>query len=217
VAQRSPGRPAAGDPAVIDTDALLDRALEMFAERGYEGTSVRELARAVGVSHNLIPQRVGSKEQLWFAAVDRGFNALALELAQAVANQPDAADDADRLRAILVTFVEVNALRPALLRIINQEAIAPGPRLDHIYANFIEPVRIFGADLLERLEALGKVRTRSVGVLYFMLTHGAGGPFALPALADRLDSSFDPHDPVAVRAHAEEVASVLFDGLFTRN
>jgi hypothetical protein len=64
------------------------------------------------------------------------------------------------------------------------------------------------------LEAEGKVRTRNVGLLYVMLTHGAGGPFALPALAGRLGAIPDSKDPAAVRAYAEEVGGLLFDGLF---
>jgi TetR/AcrR family transcriptional regulator len=212
VATRPRGRPVSDD--AVTTDALLDRALEMFADRGYDAMSVRELARGLGVSHNLIPQRIGSKEQLWFAAIDRGFNALAAALAQVLTEQDDHTDDAQRLRALLVTFIEANATRPALLRIVNQEAIAPGPRLDHIFTNFIEPVRQFGEDLLNRLEADGTVRTRSIGPFYFLLTHGAGGAFALPALAQRLGASPDPSDPVAVRKYAEEVGGLLADGLF---
>lgn len=211
---RGRGRPLASDPASPATEQLLDRALDMFAERGFEAMSVRELAREVGVSHNLIPQRLGSKEQLWFAAVDRGFGALAVALAQVIADQGDELDDAARLRTLLVTFVEANALRPALLRIISQEAVAPGPRLDHIFDNYIAPVRDFGAELLTRLESEGKVRTNSVGVLYFLLTHGAGGPFALPGLAQRLGTAPDPHTPSAIRAYAEEVGELLFRGLF---
>ena len=210
---RGRGRPAANDPTTIPTDRLLDRALELFAERGFDGMSVRELAREFGVSHNLIPQRLGSKERLWFMAVDRGFTALALELAQAIADQADLEDDLQRLRAIIVRFIEANTMRPALLRVINQEATAPGPRLDHLWSNYIEPVRIFGEDLLTRLETDGKVRSRSVSALYFLMTSGAAGPSILPALAEKFDGPLDLHDPEVVHRHAEAVATMIFDGL----
>src|SRR5690242_16604427 len=152
---RARGRPTASDPATLSTELLLDRALELFADRGFDAMSVRELARELGVSHNLIPQRIGTKEQLWFAAVDRGFGALAVALAEVLQEQDEAVDDVERLRTLLVTFVAANARRPALLRIINQEAISPGPRLDHIFTNYIEPVSQFGEELLTRLEAEG--------------------------------------------------------------
>lgn len=209
---RGRGRPPAGDPATISTEELLDAALDAFAERGYEATSVRELARSLGVSHNLIPQRIGTKEQLWYAAIDRGFGVLAAALAEAVRDHPDL-DDVARLRLLVVRFIEANALRPALLRILTQEATAPGPRLDHIFDAYIAPVADFGEGLLQSLRDQGAVTDVPVSLLYFLMTHGAGGPLALPALADRLGASVDPTDATAVRRHAEAAADLLFDGI----
>ncbi len=197
----------------MPTALLLDRALEMFAESGYDGMSVRELARELGVSHNLIPQRIGSKEELWFAAINRGFGSLALELAQAIAERADEEDDLARLRALLVRWVEANTTRPALLRIINQEATAPGPRLDYLFERYIAPVREFGDDLLAGLAKDGRVRTSSAPLMYFMMTHGAGGPFILPALADKFGTPLDTSDATAVHEHATSVADLIFDGL----
>lgn len=213
MAARGRGRPASGSTDVLPTDAVLDASLVAFAERGFEGTSVREIARDLGVSHNLIPQRIGSKDDLWRAAVDRGFGELALALAAALAEVDEGASDLERLRAMVVRFVEANAARPALLRIISREAVAPGWRFDHLWDRYIDPVRLFGAELLGRLEAAGQVRTGSVSHIYFFMTHGAGGPLALPALADRFGSGVDPTDAEAVHRHALEATDLLFDGL----
>ncbi len=209
---RGRGRPASDDESTLSTEAVLDAALDAFGERGYDGTSVRELARHLGVSHNLIPQRIGTKEQLWFAAVDQGFGALGASLAEVVADGAEGGDVA-HLRALVVRFIEANARRPALLQIINQEATANGPRLDHLFVNYIEPVRQFGADLLARLEVNGEVRTGSVGLVYFLMTHGAGGPLALPGLAQRFGEPVDPDDAEAVHRHAVEATAVIFEGL----
>lgn len=214
VGARARGRPTAGDPSTVSTDRLLEVALDAFAERGYEGTSVRELARGLGVSHNLIPQRLGSKDDLWHRAVDHGFAQIAAALAEVDPGAYD--DDLDRLRALVVRFVEANAARPALLRIISREAITPGPRFDYLFDRYIDPVRVYGADLLAGLETEGRVRTGSVGLVYFFMTHGAGGPLALPALAERFGDAVDAGDADAVRRHATEAVGLLFDGLVTR-
>lgn len=211
---RGRGRPPAGDPGVVDTADLLDAALEAFADRGYDGTSVREIARGLGVSHNLIPQRIGSKEQLWRASVDHGFAQLAAALA-GVAVGPMPGDDLATLRALVVRFVEQSGKRPALLRIIQREAATPGPRFDHLFA-YIDPVRVFGGDLLARLREAGQVRTDSVGLMYFFMTHGAGGPLTLPAIAERFGIGVDPADPDAVHRHAVAAVDLLFDGLLAR-
>ncbi len=67
-APRGRGRPRAGEE--LDVARLLRGALDAFAESGYDGTSVRELSRRLGVSHALLTARFGSKEGLWFAAIE---------------------------------------------------------------------------------------------------------------------------------------------------
>ena len=211
--RRARGRPPADDPTTLSTEHLLDEALEAFAERGYDGTSVREIARKLGVSHNLIPQRIGSKEVLWQRAVDQGFGRLMLVLITALEDDPE--DDVARLRAVVTKFVEANAARPALLRVISKEAVIAGARFDYLFDNYIEPVRVMGAELLAGLRGTGRLRTDSVGLLYFFMTHGAGGPAALPGLAHRVGNQVNPDDPEAVRRHAEEAVDVLFGGLLS--
>ncbi|MCX7621345.1 MAG: TetR/AcrR family transcriptional regulator [Acidimicrobiales bacterium] len=200
---------------VVSDEELLDAALEAFARDGFAGTSVREVARTLGVSHNLIPQRFGSKERLWYAAVDHGFSRLLADLLP-LATEPFP-DDVARLRAWMVRFVEANAARPALLRIINREAAAPGPRLDYLFERYIKPVGELGAQLLADLHRRGEVATTSVALVYFLLTHGAGGPTTFPALAERFGEPVEPGDPAAVRHHARAAVDVLFDGLRGRH
>jgi len=192
-------------------DQVLEAALEAFAEHGFAATSVREVARQLGVSHNLIPQRFGSKERLWYAAVDHGFGSLLTDLLPVVLE--DEPDDVSRLRSWMVRFIEANAARPALLRIINREAASPGPRFDYLYDHYIEPVRLAGDAFLVDLHERGLVTTTSVGLVYFLMTHGAGGPIAFPALAERFGDAVQPDDPEAVRRHAEEAVDVIFGGL----
>lgn len=204
---RPRGRPAAGTADAGPGDAaLLDAALRSFADRGYDGTSVRELARDLGVSHNLIPQRFGTKEQLWYAAVEHGFGTLFVDMLTVLEDPAD--DPLDRLEAMVVRFVESNATNPSLLRIINQEAANPGPRLDHLFDTYIGPVQHLGQALLDELHDAGRIRTKDVGLVYFLMMNGAGGPLALPALAARFGRPVtDPH------AHAVTAVEVLFAGL----
>ncbi|MCF7549325.1 TetR family transcriptional regulator [Pseudonocardia sp. WMMC193] len=56
------------DPAARRA-AILAAAASVFAERGYPGTTMREVARRAGVTHGLITLHFGSKEKLFLAAV----------------------------------------------------------------------------------------------------------------------------------------------------
>jgi AcrR family transcriptional regulator len=108
-------------------EQLLVEALGLFSERGYAGTSTKQIAAAAGVTEGLVFHHFGSKEALLvellgrgtsfagkvFALVERGSaasaRALLLEVAQAYA---EATSEERRL----VTFVTAEAQVNPLLR-----------------------------------------------------------------------------------------------------
>src|SRR5512139_3551664 len=61
------------DPA---PDRILDAAERLFAERGFEGASVRDLAAAAGVNLAAINYHFGGKEALYRAVGERLMNEL---------------------------------------------------------------------------------------------------------------------------------------------
>lgn len=50
---------------------ILDEALIMFAERGYKGTNLRDLAAALSLSKSALYKHFDSKENIWNALLDR--------------------------------------------------------------------------------------------------------------------------------------------------
>ena len=208
IAPRRRGRPSRGSTAV-DEPSVLEAALELFAEQGYDGASVRELCRRLGVSHNLLHQRYGSKERLWFAAVDHGFHGLAEEFIDAALGIDD---DLVALRRVMVRFLDVAAREPALLQIINQEATRAGPRLDHIVDAYLGPAVVMMEEICARLVAGGVFRPLPVPAIYVLVTHGAGGVVSLGPLADRLGLAPLRRDPESVHEFAETIVDVVIAG-----
>lgn len=214
------GRPPAGE-SPASADEILLAALKGFAAQGYDGMSVRDLNLRLGVSHNLVHRRFGSKEELWRAAVDRWFSELQTTLEAALDGEGEGdgagtdggagSDPVDVLERFVVAFIEGNALRPELTRLMNVEAATPGPRLDHLFATYVRPVWRRVARLYQDLEDQGRVRPLPAGVLFF-LVHGATGPASHRALADKLGLG-RPADPEVAAEHARTVAAALLDGL----
>ena len=50
---------------------ILDEALVMFAENGYKGTNLRDLAARLGLSKSALYKHYESKEAIWNALLDR--------------------------------------------------------------------------------------------------------------------------------------------------
>src|SRR4051794_30375944 len=72
----SPAGPGTGRPRVRMTGAqrrqqLLDVGRELFAQRGYDGTSIEEIAARADVSKPVVYEHFGGKEGLYAVVVDR--------------------------------------------------------------------------------------------------------------------------------------------------
>src|SRR3984893_16572730 len=192
------GRPKAQD-APVTVEQILDAALCAFATYGYDGVAVRTLNRELGVSHNLIHQRFGSKQGLWYAAVDRAFSQQVTQLATAF--DPTLADPLDQLNHAIRRFVHYSAERPELLGLMNIEARVDSERVDYIYDSYIAPSLAPRVRLLDYLKEHRRIRPISTPRLFFLIAPGAAAPFPLVALARRFDNT-DPLDPKQVADQA---------------
>jgi AcrR family transcriptional regulator len=64
--QTKPRRPR---NAVVSKQALLNAAQSLFGQRGFEGTTIRDIGESAGVDPALIARYFGSKADLYIAAV----------------------------------------------------------------------------------------------------------------------------------------------------
>ncbi len=64
------GRPGAYAKGVARRREILDRAIQVFRERGLQGTSLRRIAEAIGVSHAALLHYFESREQLLVAVYE---------------------------------------------------------------------------------------------------------------------------------------------------
>lgn len=60
-----------GRPRAFDLDAALDRAVEVFWQKGYEGASLTDLTDAMGINRPSLYAAFGNKEALFCRALDR--------------------------------------------------------------------------------------------------------------------------------------------------
>jgi AcrR family transcriptional regulator len=191
---------------------LLQGALEAFAEKGYDGTSVRELSRQLGVSHALLTARFSSKEGLWFAAMGHALTATEKSWRR-LADDPER-DDLEALREAIVAQLIFSAAHPEVLRILSQEGAIDSPRIRYVVDHFVNPLRPLVERRLNRLVAAGRIRQVPYETLHFLIVQGGAAPYASPVATRLLGGSDQPTDE-QVRSHAEIVTDLILRGLST--
>lgn len=95
-------------------ETLLAAADTVLAERGAQGITLRDVAKAAGVSHAAPYHHFPSLNDLLAAVAERAFGALALALEQA-ATEPDTAE---RMLKINDAYVACALARPAQFRLM---------------------------------------------------------------------------------------------------
>jgi AcrR family transcriptional regulator len=207
-AHRKRGRPRAGQG--LDLDGVLQGALEAFAENGYDGTSVRELSRFLGVSHALLTARFGSKEGLWFAAMEHALKETEKTWREVAVSTE--VDDLEALRLGVIRQVIFSAGHPQVMRIMSHEGAIDSPRVRFVIDRFINPLRPGVERILARLVAAGRIRPVPYATLHFLTVVGGGAIFANPIEAALLGAPAHP-SAADIRAHAETVADLLIEGI----
>jgi len=111
--------------------AILDAAEQLFAEHGYDATSLTQVGAAAGVSRGTPGYFFRSKAELYQAVLDRSFaevrEAVRAGRARALASN----ESAETILAGAVTdYFDFLAARPNFVRLIEREALS-GTRLPH--------------------------------------------------------------------------------------
>jgi len=102
-------------------EAILAAAEAEFAQHGYDGTSLQQIASAAGVSRGMPNYAFGSKKDLYEAVLDRAFTSPQAMIADfsAVAGK----DVRQAVAAFVDAFVDYLAARPAYVRLLQRAAL----------------------------------------------------------------------------------------------
>ena len=107
---------------------VIDAACALFANRGYRGTSMKEIAEVLGVSAPGLYNHVASKQEILYAIMDKAMDRAIAALDEALAGIDDVAEQLRRATELLV----LDFLRyPAEVTVCNNEvrSLEPANRL----------------------------------------------------------------------------------------
>ncbi|WP_406054478.1 TetR family transcriptional regulator [Kribbella sp. NBC_00889] len=188
---------------------IRDRALELFAARGADAVSVRDIAAAAGVSHALVLHHYGSKQRLR-EVVDEYVASVFDEMFATVSADPGdfTGGSSASFAELMLTAVPPGSPIPAYLRRLLLNGDAAGQVL---FRQLFDA----GVVMIEQLTTAGAMReSNDVAVRAAFLTVN---DLAMVLLRDQLTSvlGVDPLSPDGMRRWAAEVVTAYTDGVFT--
>lgn len=190
-------------------DSLLEVAVAVFNERGYDGTSMEDLARAAGITKSSIYHHVKGKEELLTRGVNRALDALnaSLDALEALpeGGEPDAGA-LDRVEQAVFRAVQILVDElPYVTLLLRVRGNTEAERAAQARRREIDQ-RL--ADFVERAAAAGALRSDLDPRLASRLVFGM------------VNSVVEWYRPGPGRWSADDVASavtrVVFDGLRRR-
>lgn len=108
------------------TSELLDTATALFAEKGYESTTLLDIAQALGISRPGLYNYVSSKEELLTMLVEQVSRGLADVLEQLTARTD--LSPTEKLRDVVALLVRQRTEHPDQFRILDRsETVLPEP------------------------------------------------------------------------------------------
>ncbi|MGB3626306.1 MAG: TetR/AcrR family transcriptional regulator [Henriciella sp.] len=199
-------RPPSHPRAEESRTRIMSEARRLFAQRGFDGANIREIAEKAGVTHTLIRYHFGSKEQLWKDVVTDMFRRLDREVSGPETEKLKY-ETVDDLRIFLRRYVKYCAKNPDQIRIMFHESIAGGDRLDWMVKYILKSHQTL-TPFFRHLMDKGQLPDVFLVSLFYAVSTICQIPFAFSTTIKKL-YGVDMQSEAATEAHVDAVLAIL--------
>jgi AcrR family transcriptional regulator len=155
-------------------ERILDVAEQLFAERGYDGATLRDVATRVGVRAPSLYNHFASKDELYAAVLERGIGPV-MELLVRTAAAPEG--QRPEPGQLVTDLMEILARRPAIPRLVQHETLGGGQRLTPILRSWIVPAFERAHELVAANPAAQSWSREQIPLLVLAMYHVVVGYF----------------------------------------
>ncbi len=176
--------PRASRKGDLTAGRILDAAEELFAERGYAGTTLRQIATRVGLRNPSLYNHFPSKESLYAAVLERGLRPVLEALSEHTAGGGASSGDPHQLVGRMMRLLSA---RPSLPRLIQHETLSGGDHLGPALREWIEPILRRAREAVEANPAAGRWEADQIPLLVLAMYHAVVGYFTIAPFYRRID------------------------------
>ncbi len=145
-------------PKAFDEDRAIDAAVDCFWMRGYEATSVRDLAQAMGIGGTSLYNAYGDKRALFARSLERYANR---SMRERIARLEDSHRPKEAIRAFLAEIIDrslKDSDRKGCLLVNSALDVAPhDAEIGKVVGGYLDEIRAFFRRNVEAARRAGQV------------------------------------------------------------
>jgi TetR/AcrR family transcriptional regulator len=188
---------------------ILQAAIQIFAQHGFECAKIAEIARQAGVQHPLVSYYFTDKEALWDAVIDQVWGEFGKSFID-VAAEFQGIDPQQQLRMLYRRYVLFSARHPEIHRLVANESFSPGPRLDRLVERHYAP---FQGAILHMINNSSRKDNPPDPLHIMVMMNGAVLAFIAGAPLIQRVHGFDPTEQSRALAMADGVIDAIIKGI----
>ena len=191
----------------ITKTAILEAAVEEFANLGFDGATTRGIAARADVNPALIAHHFGNKDALW-KAVAAHLMGMAAERLRKRREDLKGVEHRTVLRLLLREFVLLSADLPNLNRFMVQANAGSAKRMHWLAERFLQPGGAMMADVIVDAQAAKLLPPGDPMHIRFIFLCAAASIFTFAAEFEELTGT-NPHQPEILERHIDLVLDLF--------
>jgi AcrR family transcriptional regulator len=181
-------------------ERLLNAAAELFSKQGYAGVSMRDIARAVGITQAAIYHHFPNKDALYIATVTHLFEQHTLGISKKMSTIDD---PAQRLEVLIGAMLEATEKDPRFRRIYMRELLEGDEKklaaiAENAFTAFYEPLYALMGELAPDSDPQLLIFSMAGMIFHHLevrklaphLPHAAEGSIGIPLLTSHITQLF---------------------------
>jgi len=185
---------------------ILRAAKKLFAENGFDGTSVRQICEEAGANVSLVSYHFGGKENVFAALFESFFPN------EKIRSMKDGLDPVEGVRLLIREVTLYREAEPELISIVQQEIIRNTPRIQKIREH-VMPMWMQLRDWLEQGRERGAFKFRSLNATLLSI---AGTLLFHRNSAYWRTLGGDDQEPMTTELLIEDMTEFIMKGLQSR-
>lgn len=207
------GRPVGASE--IDFDQLFTVSRQAFADKGFEGTSLTEIAEMAKVSRTTLNYYFQGKEGLWEKSMEQLANIFINRFQEHKRYQKDL-EGLALLKVIIRQLVYFFAYHVEYVKIIHLEMQIPSPRRDWLIENLSKPLIELTRGCFKSEVENGTLKKIPGKYQVYILT-GMASAFFLNSYSAKEIYGADAFNEKEIEQYADTVIDLFFNGILSGN